>query len=118
MRAEVDPVLGGREPDAGDLPRLGYTRMVFEESMRLFPPVWTISRRAIGEDRIGDTVIPAGTTIMLCPYAVHRNPKHWRNPEGFDPERFAQGREGERSRYARSEEHTSELPSLMRLSYA
>src|SRR3546814_8733586 len=50
MRAEVDTVLGGRETDAGDLPRLGYERMVLEELMRLFPPVWRISRRAIGGD--------------------------------------------------------------------
>lgn len=99
LRAEAD-ALGGAEPGFGDLARLPFARMVFDESMRLFPPVWTISRRAIAEDRIGDTVIPAGTTVMLCPYAVHRNPKHWRNPEGFDPARFAPGGEAERARYA------------------
>lgn len=74
--------------------------MVFDESMRLFPPVWTISRRAIADDRVGSAVIGAGTTVMLCPYAVHRNPRYWSNPEGFDPDRFAPERAAERPRYA------------------
>jgi len=100
LREEVDRELGQRVPDLSDLSRLVYTRAVFEETMRLYPPVWTISRRAIAEDKVGDTVIPADTTVMLCPYAVHRNPQHWHNPEGFDPARFLPGGEGARRRYA------------------
>ncbi len=89
VRQEVATVLGGRTPTIHDLKDLKYTQMVFEETLRLYPPVWTFSRTALGDDRLGSTPIPKGPTGMLCAYAVHRNPKFWDNPEGFDPERFA-----------------------------
>lgn len=100
LHAEVDRVLGGRTPAFADLPHLRYTRMVFEEAMRLYPPVWTISREAIADDRIDGLTIPAGTTVMLCPYAVHRNPRLWPAPETFDPERFSDRAVAARPRYA------------------
>lgn len=100
LYAEVDSVLQGRTPTFADVPRLRYTRMVFEETMRLYPPVWTISREAVTQDRIGRTTIPAGTTVMLCPYAVHRNADLWPDPERFDPERFSDEAVATRSRYA------------------
>jgi cytochrome P450 len=63
--------------------------MVIDETLRFYPPFWTISRRAKDDDALGDYHIPAGSTLMLCPYVAHRNPSVWPNPEGFDPERFS-----------------------------
>lgn len=100
LHEEVDRVLQGRTPGWRDLGQLAYTRMVFEEAMRLYPPVWTISRVAVADDRIGDLRISKGTTVMLSPYAVHRHPRIWENPEGFDPERFAPAAVERRPRYA------------------
>ncbi len=100
LEAEIDSVLGNRTPTYGDLPQLTYTRMVFEEAMRLYPPVWTTSRIALEDDSIGDLKIPRHSTVMLCGYAVHRHPDYWQNPDAFDPERFAPERVQERPRYA------------------
>ncbi len=100
LKEEVGTVLGDRPPTIADLPRLSFARMVFEESMRLYPPVWTISRTALNDDVIGGVQVKAGTTVMLCPYAIHRSPRYWENPEGFDPERFSPDRSKLRHPYA------------------
>jgi cytochrome P450 len=98
--AEVDEVLGGRDPGADDLPALQYTGWVFEEAMRLYPPVWTISRTATRDDEICGKPIPKGTTVMLSPYAMHRNPEIWPEPEEFRPERFHPDEVAKRPRYS------------------
>jgi cytochrome P450 len=100
MREELDRVLGGRLPTVGDLPNLTYTRMVLDEAMRLFPPAYAITRRAVEEDEIQGYAIPAGATVMVSPYVTHRLPAFWENPEGFDPERFAPERDKTRHPYA------------------
>lgn len=100
MKEEVDNVLGDRTPTFEDLSSLVYTRMVLDESMRLYPPVWTVSRMAMDDDSLGSIPVPSGTTVMVCPYAIHRRQDLWRNPEGFDPERFAPGTEKDRHRFA------------------
>lgn len=100
LHAELRTVLNGRTPTVSDLPNLPYTKMVAYETMRLYPPFWTMSRTAIEDDELGGYHIPSGSAIMLCPYVVHRNPKYWENPEGFDPERFTADREAARPRYA------------------
>jgi cytochrome P450 len=92
--------LDGRAPAFGELGDLPYTRAAYEECLRLFPPIWTFSRDAVAADRLGETAIPAGATLMICIYTMHRHPRLWANPEGFDPERFMIEREGERPRYA------------------
>ena len=89
LEAEIDAVLASRPPGVADLGRLAYAAQVVQESMRLYPPLWTISRAAIAEDEIGGYVIPAGTTVMICPYLIHRHPEVWRDPERFDPDRFS-----------------------------
>jgi len=88
LHAELDAVLGDRDPGFADLSRLVYARQVFEESMRLYPPAHTISRQAIGPDRLGDTAVPAGAVVTIAPWVTHRNPKLWPDPERFDPDRF------------------------------
>ena len=88
LRAELNGVLGGRTPTVDDLPRLPYTRMVLQESMRLFPPVWGLSRRLKEADEVGGARIPKGNRVIISPYVTHRHPELWPNPEKFDPQRF------------------------------
>src|SRR5262249_61455330 len=82
------------------LARLAWTRMVIEEAMRLYPPAHAVSRTAIGEDRIGGVRVPAGSNISISTYMTHRNPNLWREPERFDPERFAPAAVAQRHRFA------------------
>jgi cytochrome P450 len=71
-----------------DLIRLPYTRQVVDESMRLYPPGWLLTRRSIGPDTLGGHSVPPGTDIFISPYLVHRHPRHWRLPDTFDPGHF------------------------------
>jgi cytochrome P450 len=100
LHEELDAVLSGRTPGFEDLPQLSYTRMVLEEAMRLYPPAWAIPRQAVQDDVIGGFRIEAGSPVMLLPYATHRHPEFWDNPEGFDPERFTPDKVAQRPRYA------------------
>jgi cytochrome P450 len=93
-------VLGGRAATFEDLPRLEYTERVLQESMRLYPPAWCFERAAVEADEIGGYAIPAGTTIAICPYVLHRNPSYWDAPETFDPDRFLPEPSSARSRFA------------------
>ncbi len=98
--SEVAGQLGGRTPTLDDLARLPYIRMVLEEALRLYPPAWSFPRRALADDVIGGYRIPAGATVLLCPYTTQRHPAFWRDPEVFDPERFSTAAEAGRPRYA------------------
>lgn len=80
--------LNGRAPAYEELARLRYTRMAVEEAMRLYPPVWVISRSAINQDVIGQFEIPARSEILIFPYVTHRHPRWWQEPDRFWPERF------------------------------
>jgi cytochrome P450 len=100
LQREIREVLGDRTPGVGDLPDLGYTRMVLEESMRLYPPVWAMTRQTHAEDEVGGQRVPPETTVSLSPYVTHRHPDFWEHPEGFDPERFSPERSAERPEYA------------------
>jgi cytochrome P450 len=100
VREEVQDALAGRVPTVDDLPKLPFTQMVVDESMRLYPPIWMLSRVPIKDDEIGGFRIPAGDMVFICPYMAHRHPDFWVNPEGFDPERFSAERAQGRHRYA------------------
>jgi len=89
LRAELQQVLGGRAPAVDDLPRLHFTRMLLQESMRLYPPAWIIARSTVATDEIGGYEIPARSIVFVSPYVVHRHPDFWDDPEGFDPHRFS-----------------------------
>jgi cytochrome P450 len=71
------------------LGRYDYTKQVIEEALRLYPPLWMMTRRALQEDRLGDFVVPKGTEIYISPYLIQRNPEFWEVPERFDPDRMA-----------------------------
>lgn len=89
LQAELATVLGGRVPTATDLPHLPYTRMVFTEAMRLYPPAWMMTRRTLVPYELGGYTVPAGTFIMLSPYVTHHAARFFPDPEVFDPERWA-----------------------------
>src|SRR5512142_501822 len=88
VRSEARDTLQGAAPRYGDLEQMPYTRMVLNESLRLFPPAWTLGRRALGEDRIGGYYIAPDTVIAVCIYSLHRHPQFWEEPERFNPDRF------------------------------
>lgn len=100
LEEEVDRVLGGRPATADDLPRLSFAKLVIQESMRLYPPVWGMARMTVNDDQIGDVTIPAGSPVLLVQYATHRHRDFWDNPEGFDPDRFSPERSEGRHPYA------------------
>jgi cytochrome P450 len=100
LHAELDSVLAGRAPDHDDLGKLTYTRMVVEESMRVYPPVHTIARQALAEDTLVGRRVPKGSTIMIVPWLLHRHVKLWENPGRFDPERFSPERSAGRARFS------------------
>lgn len=100
LQAEVHQVLAGRDPTIQDLPKLTFTKWVIEESMRLYPPAWGVDRRTVQSDVVAGYKIPAGTTIAISMYVVHRLPQFWRNPEGFDPHRFSPEESQGRPAYA------------------
>lgn len=100
LHAEIDSVLDGRAPTHDDLGKLVYTRMVLDESMRMYPPVHTIARQAIGEDVLLGQRIAKGATVMIAPWLLHRHVKLWDNPSVFDPERFSPARSSARARFS------------------
>ncbi|SDX61920.1 Cytochrome P450 [Amycolatopsis xylanica] len=91
LHAEAVEVLGDRPPSYEDLKSLTFTVSVIEEVMRLYPPVWLLPRIAQEEDVIDGYRIPAGSDVVVVPYAMHRHPGFWTDPEKFDPGRFAPG---------------------------
>ena len=100
MRQEIDQVVGKNVVQQEDLSQLPYTKMVFEETLRLYPPIWITARKALIADTIGDYKIPAQSEILICPYVLHRHPDFWPQPEEFIPERFEAENSAMRPRYA------------------
>jgi cytochrome P450 len=100
LHAELDSVLAGRVPTSDDVSKLTYTRMVVEESMRIYPPVPSMEREALADDTLGGRRIPAGSTVMISPWVLHRHKKLWENPGRFDPERFSAEKSAGRARFS------------------
>ena len=100
LHDEVDCVLGDGETTFADVDALPYTRMVIQEAMRLFPPVHALSRAALADDEVGGHAIRAGSVVSISPYVTHRNPRLWKDPLRFDPERFTPDRSKTRHRFA------------------
>lgn len=99
-REEVLEVAGAGPIDFAALERLDYVERVLSESMRLYPPVWGIEREVRAPDEIGGVPAPVGDVALICQYTLHRDPRFWPNPEGFDPDRFEPERVQARPRFA------------------
>jgi len=104
LHAEVDAALGVgpavRLPTADDMAALPYTRMVFAEAMRLYPPAWVIGRRAIDAYPIREWTLPPRTIVLASQYVMHRDPRFWPDPERFDPERWTPEAQEGRPKFA------------------
>ena len=88
LHEEIDSVLGGRLPTVADVDRLPYVTRVVTEAMRLYPPAWLVGRRAVNEYRIGSYSLPPRSIIIMSQWIVHRDPRHYRDPDRFDPDRW------------------------------
>lgn len=99
LHIELDNVLNGRLPTIDDVPNLVYTKMVFAESMRIYPPIYVIARQAIEEFSISDYVVPAGTIVLTSPYLIHHDERFHHNPEQFNPNRWNNKNAYQQSRF-------------------
>jgi cytochrome P450 len=88
LRQEIETVLGSDIPTLDDLPRLPYTGRVFRETLRLYPPAWVIAREAVTAYRLGPVEVSPGATLFMSPYATQRDPRFWKDPEQFNPDRW------------------------------
>ena len=77
-----------RTPTIDDVPKLEYTEKVFRESMRLYPPAWTIGRQVINDYKIYKYVLPAGSVILMSQYVMHHDPRYFPDPDLFYPDRW------------------------------
>ena len=97
---EVDTVLGGRTATVDDVPQLKYAEMVLAESMRLYPPAWAQVRQALNDFQLGEYFLPAGTTVLMSQWIMHRSPEFYPDPLRFDPERFRPEEKSRRPKFA------------------
>ncbi|MEU6476995.1 cytochrome P450 [Streptomyces sp. NPDC047017] len=88
VHAEVDAVLGGRPPTAGELPRLVHTRSVVTETLRHSPPGWLFTRVTTEETELAGCRLPRGATVLYSPYLLHHDPASFPDPDRFRPERW------------------------------
>jgi len=99
LHAEVDAV-ELTDLRLSSVEALHYTQQVILEALRLYPPVWVLTRRCIHADRLAGYQAPAGTDVFMSPYVVQRDPQHWPEPEQFRPERFDSGADSAAHRFA------------------
>ncbi|MGZ3473203.1 MAG: cytochrome P450 [Polyangiales bacterium] len=91
LEAEIDSVLGDRAPTMADLAKLPYADAVVRESMRLYPPAWSLGREAVTEVEVGGRRFPKGTNFWMVPWTMHRDRRFYERPNAFEPERWASG---------------------------
>jgi cytochrome P450 len=98
LRAEVD---AGQEvpPRYDALPAYPYTRQALDETLRLYPPGWLLTRRSTAPSTLAGFALPAGTDVLVSPYLVQRHPRYWPEPARFDPDRFAPEAGASRNRF-------------------
>jgi cytochrome P450 len=93
-------VPGGRAPTADDVARLPYTDMVVREAMRLYPPAFAVGRYTPRPATVAGHDLPAGSVVVVSPWATHRHPEFWPDPARFDPDRFLPDAVAARHKYA------------------
>ncbi len=89
MRAEVDAALGDKAPEFSDMRRLPFTRDVFQETLRLYPPVAFLARDAASPTHLCGKPIEAHATTIVPTWLLHRHRAFWKDADQFDPDRFA-----------------------------
>ncbi len=100
-RAEAQQTLGTRTRfSADDLRAMPYLSQIVNESLRLYPPAWAMSRLSLESDKLGIYPLAANEGVLISPYILHHDPASWPNPDQFDPDRFAPERTTERHSYA------------------
>lgn len=88
LHSELRTVLAGRAPGIADLPNLPYLEWVINESWRVYPPAWTLSRRAVGAFDLDGYHFQAGTIAIFSQWVLHHLPDIWGDPDVFRPERW------------------------------
>ncbi len=96
---EFSRVLSDQHPTMEALAELHYTQAVLEETLRMYPPVWVFTRRAVEDDVVAGYAIEAGSNLFISPWLMQHHPAHWSHPGRFDPERFFQQSDPRRLRY-------------------
>ncbi len=99
VRAQVDDVLSGRACEASDIDDLTAIGRALHESMRLYPPVWGITRQCTEDSEVGGHTIARGRTVAVSQWVTHRDPRWWPSPTSFDPDRWDDPEVAERHRY-------------------
>ena len=99
LLVELDVSSGDGSASTPALAQLRYTRAVIEEALRLYPPVWMLTRTALRDDEINGYAIPAGALVAISPYLIHRHSGCWDDPDRFIPERFLVGKRVNSNRY-------------------
>ena len=92
LHQELDAVLLDGRFTTEALPRLGYMQKVIQESLRLYPPFWAMTRMVVADDAVGGFKVPKGALVVVSPYVTQRHPGFWEDPERFDPMRFSEER--------------------------
>jgi len=100
LRREAQDVCGAGLPDLKEFPRLAYARCIVQEAMRLYPPVWAFGREALRDTTVAGHRIRRGTSVVLCQWLVHRDPRFFDRPTEFLPERWLEGAAPPLPRYA------------------
>ncbi|MEO7775709.1 MAG: cytochrome P450 [Steroidobacteraceae bacterium] len=100
LHAELDVAPDEAIPSLQGMEALKFTNQVIQETMRVYPPVWVISRRTIEADTLAGYEVPPGTDVFFSPYFLHRHPQFWQDAEAFQPERFAAAGDAERPKLA------------------
>jgi cytochrome P450 len=91
LASEIAAVIGDRPVTLEDVPRLMYASRILLESLRLYPPAWSIPRVAVEDCKIGELTVARGTSITVPLWVIHRDPRHFAEPDMFDPDRWADG---------------------------
>jgi cytochrome P450 len=86
--SELDTLPWSDATEFSNLPKFAYTRRVLEETLRLYPAGWLMTRKALKDDELGDYLVPAGTEVYISSYLIQRNPAIWETPDRFEPDRF------------------------------
>lgn len=100
LHAELDSVLAGRPPTAADLPNLPYTRMVLEETLRLYPSAWVFARNVLNDYQLDRYLLPAGSIVVFSSYITQRDERYFPEPTRFMPERWTAEEVAKRPRYS------------------